>query len=45
MHEDDEQATGILNFFKKIKEVFMIILRFLGFAGDVTGISDEIANK
>ena len=45
VHEDDEQATGILNFFKKIKEVFMIILRFLGFAGDVTGISDEIANK
>ena len=43
--EDDEQAQGILKILKKIKEVFMIILRFLGFAGDVTGISDEIQRK
>lgn len=43
--EDDEQAQGILSFLKKIKEVFMIILRFFGFAGDKTGISDEIRNK
>ena len=43
--EDDEQANGILKILKKIKEVFVIILRFLGYAGDVTGISDEIARK
>ena len=43
--EDDEQANGILKILKKIKEVFMIILRFLGYAGDVTGISDEIQSK
>ena len=40
--EDNEQANGILSFLKKIKVIFMTILRFLGFAGDVTGISDEI---
>ncbi len=40
--ENDETASGILKLLKKIKEVFLIILRFLGFAGDVTGISDEI---
>ena len=43
--EEDETATGILKLLKKIKEVFLIILRFLGFAGDVTGISDEINGK
>ena len=43
--EDDEQANGILKILKKIKEVFVIILRFLGYAGDVTGISDEIQRK
>ena len=31
-----------LELLKKIKTVFLTILRFLGFAGDVTGISDEI---
>ena len=43
--EDDEQVSGILKIIKKIKEVFMILLRFIGYAGDKTGISDEIANK
>lgn len=43
--EDDETGNFILKIVKKIKEVFAIILRFLGYAGDVTGISDEIANK
>ena len=43
--EDNEQLNGILKLLKKIKEVFMILLRFLGFAGDKTGISEEIRNK
>ena len=43
--EDDEKANGFLDIIRKIKEVFSIILRFLGFAGDKTGISDEIRNK
>lgn len=43
--EDDEQANGILKIIKKIKEVIMIILRFVGYAGDKTGISDDIMNK
>ena len=43
--EDDEQANGILKIIKKLKEVFLILLRFIGYAGDVTGISDEIRNK
>ena len=43
--EDDEQGNAILNIIRKIKEVVVIILRFLGYAGDVTGISDEIKNK
>ena len=40
--EDDETANSFLKLLKKIKTVFLTILRFLGFAGDVTGISDEI---
>lgn len=43
--ENDETATGFLKILKKIKEVFIIILRFLGFAGEKTGISEEIRNK
>ncbi len=43
--EDDEQANGILKILKKIKEIFMILLRFVSFAGDKTGITDEINNK
>ena len=43
--EDQEQANLVLKFLKKFKEVVIIILRFLGYAGDVSGISDEIANK
>ena len=43
--ENNEQATGILKIIKKIKEVFMILLRFIGYAGDVTGITDEINSK
>ena len=43
--EDDEQANGLLTILRKIKEVFAIILRFLGFAGDKTGITEEIMNK
>ena len=43
--QDNEQATGILKIIKKIKEVFMILLRFIGYAGDVTGLTDEINSK
>ena len=43
--EDDEQANGILKILKKIKEVFIILLRFVGYAGEKTGISEEIRNK
>ena len=43
--EDDETGNLILKIVKKIKEVISIMLRFLGYAGDVTGISDEIQNK
>ena len=43
--EENEQATGILKILKKIKEVFMILLRFVNYAGDKTGISEEIRNK
>ena len=43
--EDDEQGNAILKILKKIKEVFIILLRFVGYAGDKTGISDEIRNK
>ena len=43
--EDDETGNLILKIVKKIKEVFSIMLRFLGYAGDLTGISDEIQNK
>lgn len=43
--EDDETGNFILNIIRKIKEVFTIMLRFLGYAGEVTGISDEIENK
>ena len=42
--EDNEQANTIIGFLKKIKEVFLIILRFLGYAGDLTGISEGIWN-
>lgn len=43
--EDDEQGNAILKILKKIKEVFMILLRFVSYAGDKTGISEEIRNK
>ncbi len=43
--EDDEQGNAILKILKKIKEVFMILLRFVGYAGEKTGISEEIRNK
>ena len=43
--ENDAQASGILKILKKIKEVFTLILRFLGYAGDVTGITEDIRNK
>ena len=43
--EDDEQGNAILKILKKIKEVFIILLRFVGYAGDKTGISEEIRNK
>ena len=43
--EDDETGNFILKIVKKIKEVFAIMLRFLGYAGDITGISEQIENK
>ena len=43
--ENNEQANSILNILKKIKEVFMILLRFVNYAGDKTGITEDIWNK
>lgn len=43
--EDDEQGNAILKIIKKIKEVFMILLQFVKYAGEKTGISEEIRNK
>ena len=45
VRKEDKTGNYILKIVRKIKEVIEIMLRFVGYAGDVSGITEEINNK